>query len=264
MATKEYLTKKELLLAIHACKTTYCHFLEPEHAQYHVIVPDKELITPQFVDSVIYDLAAKKKPIVVERSELIIRVMTHEHIPLDPDRKRKARNTDQSYARTPFPPFKHFMVSKDGSLYEVLRSHWRDGFENGHFASEEGRIDDRLGKMFLLLVERISRKPNWRGYSFVSEMRSNALIQLCANGLSFDESKSDNPFAYYTTVIQNAFIRTLNVEKRDRTIRDDLLEKNGYTPSMTRQLEKEFSMLDTTKPIAQKRGRKPSKITIPE
>ncbi len=66
-------------------------------------------------------------------------------------------------------------------------------------------------------------------------MRSQALLQLSQIGLQFDESKSQNPFAYYTAAITNSFTRVLNIEKRNQNLRDDILEMNNFNPSYTRQ-----------------------------
>ena len=66
-------------------------------------------------------------------------------------------------------------------------------------------------------------------------MRGQALLQLSQIGLQFDESKSQNPFAYYTAAITNSFTRVLNIEKKMQNIRDDILEMNGLNPSWTRQ-----------------------------
>tara|TARA_Y100000817_G_C16769902_1_gene505598 strand:- start:595 stop:1002 length:408 start_codon:yes stop_codon:yes gene_type:complete len=72
-------------------------------------------------------------------------------------------------------------------------------------------------------------------------MQSQALMQLSQIGLQFDESKSDNPFAYYTAAITNSFTRILNIEKKNQAIRDDLLEYNNMMPSFTRQNENDIN-----------------------
>ena len=89
--------------------------------------------------------------------------------------------------------------------------------------------------MYMQLCDRYSMRYNWRGYTYVDEMRGQALLQLAQIGLQFDESKSDNPFAYYTAAITNSFTRVLNIEKRNQNIRDDILEMNDLAPSYTRQ-----------------------------
>ena len=93
--------------------------------------------------------------------------------------------------------------------------------------------------MYIKLVERYSQRSNWRGYTYVDEMRGQALLQLSQIGLQFDESKSQNPFAYYTAAITNSFTRILNVEKRNQNIRDDMLLHAGAMPSFTRQMKHE-------------------------
>ena len=118
---------------------------------------------------------------------------------------------------------------------ETVRSHWVGGLHNGHFSCTHGTITNELGKMFMKLVERYSQRGNWRGYTYVDEMRGTALVQLAQIGLQFDESKSQNPFAYYTAAVTNSFVRVINLEKRNQNIRDDILEMNGMNPSWTRQ-----------------------------
>jgi hypothetical protein len=72
-------------------------------------------------------------------------------------------------------------------------------------------------------------------------MRGQAILQLSQIGLQFDESKSENPFAYYTAAVTNSFTRILNIEKKSQNIRDDLLEEAGLTPSSTRQHSHEYA-----------------------
>jgi len=76
------------------------------------------------------------------------------------------------------------------------------------------------------------------GNTYNEEMRGTALLQLSQIGLKFDESKSQNPFAYYTAAITNSFTRVLNEEKKNQNVRDDILEINGLNPSWSRQFSK--------------------------
>jgi hypothetical protein len=86
-------------------------------------------------------------------------------------------------------------------------------------------------------VARRNGKVYLTGNTYNEEMRGQALLQLSQIGLQFDESKSQNPFAYYTAAITNSFTRVLNIEKKMQNIRDDILEENGLNPSYTRQFK---------------------------
>lgn len=255
----KYITNKDLLREIHRSKVTYCYFLEPEHADYDVIVSSLDAVTPELLAEVLDKKQNPRGKIQPTKTytldDLVIRHMTHEHIPLDPDRKRKARNTDVSYARTNFPPYKHYKMV-DGELKEVCRSHWKGGFDNGEFCLDSGRLTNNLAVMFMMLVERYARRGNWRGYTYVDEMRSHALLHLSQVALQFDESKGDNPFAFFTTTIHHCFTRVLNLEKKNQNIRDDMLIVAGVTPSYTRQIENELEQRFPSEPppVKPKRG----------
>jgi hypothetical protein len=84
------------------------------------------------------------------------------------------------------------------------------------------------------LCDRYATRGNVRGYTYNDEMRGQAILQLAQIGLQFDESKSNNPFAYYTAAVTNSFVRVINLEKRNQNIRDDILELNDMAPSYSR------------------------------
>jgi hypothetical protein len=134
-----------------------------------------------------------------------------------------------------FPPFWHYRIDEDKTPYVVGKSHWRGDLDSGEFSKDHGTMTRRLAEMFMKLCERYATRSNWRGYTYNEEMRGQALLQLSQIGLQFDESKSQNPFAYYTAAITNSFTRILNIEKKNQNIRDDILEMNGLNPSWTRQ-----------------------------
>lgn len=90
-------------------------------------------------------------------------------------------------------------------------------------------------------VARRNGKVYLTGNTYNDEMQCQALLQLSQIGLQFDESRSENPFAYYTAAVTNSFTRILNTEKRNQTIRDDLLIMHGALPSYTRQTDNDIA-----------------------
>ena len=158
---------------------------------------------------------------------------------MDGDRKKNPKQTADHHSKVNFPPFQHYKFDNKDRLICVGKSHWVGGMDNGHFSSDHGKMTNQLALMYMKLCERYGTRSNWRGYTYNDEMQSQALMQLSQIGLQFDESKSDNPFAYYTAANTNSFTRILNIEKKNQAIRDDLLEYNGMMPSFTRQNENE-------------------------
>jgi hypothetical protein len=167
--------------------------------------------------------------------------MMFDHVPMDDERKKNPKTTADHHSKVNFPPFQHYRFDKKDKLVCVGKSHWIGGMNNGHFSSDHGKMTNQLATMYMKLCERYGTRANWRGYTYNDEMQSQALMQLSQIGLQFDESKSDNPFAYYTAAITNSFTRILNIEKKNQSIRDDLLEYNGMMPSFTRQNENDVS-----------------------
>ena len=270
MAKKvNYLNNKELLKEIHKSKMSFCWTMDQEYHRFDAIVRPDESITEDIVSEAkqnrANEIAAERHAVALEAwentpgrkakdkprpidfkfsgselkdTDVILRVMTFDHIPLEPGRKNKPKTVADHHSRCNFPPFKHVALINN-NWQEVARSHWEGGKDNGHFSVTQGRITEKLASMMMRLCFRYSMRSNWRGYTYVDEMRSHALVQLSQIGLQFDESKSQNPFAYYTAAITNSFTRVLNLEKRNQHIRDDLLQDSGQMPSFSRQLDHE-------------------------
>lgn len=210
----------------------------------------------------------KLTPKDIPTTDLVFRVMTWDHIPLAPKQSRKIDKkktaleqwetviefeelvlddldddnlskemgmNDMVHVRVNFPPFQHFKLDSDKNWICVGKSHWRGDLITGEFDKDRGQITNKLARMYLMLCEKYSLRFNWRGYTYVDEMKASAILQLTYVGLRFNEAKSSNPFAYYTAAINNSFCRVLNTEKRNQNIRDDMLELNGLNPSWSRQ-----------------------------
>lgn len=278
MARHNYLNNKDILKEIHKSKNTYCYYASPDVADYDMILPNVSKINKKNILQARKDRAVRLQKLAYDAAtadgtkrkmddfeiklkdvldtDVVFRVMSWDHIPVDDAKSRKAAikaleeggsthseyDDDEldlagntKYVKCNFPPFNHYKVDEEGNPILVGRSHWRGDLKKGSFSKDHGKMTPKLAHMFIKLCERYATRSNWRGYTYNDEMRSQALLQLSQIGLQFDEAKSQNPFAYYTAAITNSFTRVLNIEKRNQNLRDDILEMNNLTPSYTRQ-----------------------------
>lgn len=257
MRPRNYLNNKDILAEIHRSKNKFCSYTHEDYANYDIILTDVEKINIRTIAEAKRNKAKRLSNEAYERrklagekvkqadcevdyksitkEELIFRVMTFDHIPEEPGRKKNPKSVADTKVKLNFPPFHHYKFNDEGELVLVGKSHWIGGMENGHFSKEHGKATDKLAMMWMKLVDRYATRGNVRGYTYNDEMKGQAILQLAQIGLQFDESKSQNPFAYYTAAVTNSFVRVINIEKRNQNIRDDILEMNDLNPSFTRQ-----------------------------
>jgi hypothetical protein len=284
-AKVNYLNNRDILKEIHLSKNTYCAFRDrtTDH-QFDMILPSVDKINQKTVAEARRNRADRHKretgevidPKKIPNTEVVFRVMTWEHIPMAPKKvpkttakKKKIEDIldlddvvedpladlvedvvlNPTHMRVNFPPFWHYRLDENKTPVLIGKSHWRGDLDSGEFSKDHGNMTRKLATMFMKLCERYATRSNWRGYTYNEEMRGQALLQLSQIGLQFDESKSQNPFAYYTAAITNSFTRILNIEKKNQNIRDDILEMNGLNPSWTRQNSGRASMAAMSGPV---------------
>ena len=280
-----YLNNRDILKEIHHSKNTYCWYRDPvQDHQFDLILPSLDKINQRTVVEARKNRADRIKRETGEvidqkkipNTDLVFRITCWDHIPKAPKKITKAEAKrkkledifelddvaedpladivdvpvlDLNHVRVNFPPFEQYRLDEDKKPYLVGRSHWKGDLETGEFSKDHGNMTRKLAMMFMKLCERYATRSNWRGYTYNEEMRGQALLQLSQIGLQFDESKSQNPFAYYTAAITNSFTRILNIEKKMQNIRDDILEINGLNPSWTRQNSGKHSMAAMSGPV---------------
>ena len=262
MRKKNYLNNKDILKEIHKSKNTFCSYVENEYADYDIILSSVEKINIRTVAEAKRNKAKQqsleeyeRRKLIgekvklsdcevdyksIEKTDLIFRIMTFDHVPDEVGRKKNPKSEADRKVKLNFPPFQHWKFNDADELICVGKSHWQGGMENGHFSKDHGRATNKLAMMWLKLVDRYATRGNVRGYTYNDEMKGQAILQLSQIGLQFDESKSNNPFAYYTAAVTNSFVRVINLEKRNQNIRDDILEMNDLNPSYTRLHEGEW------------------------
>jgi hypothetical protein len=262
MKKVNYLNNKDLLLEIHRSKNTYSSYVQPEYHQYDLILPSIEKINIRTIAEAkrvqakrlgqqAFEAAKAINPKckaaefevdykTVEKTDVVFRIMTYDHIPLEPGRKRTPKTLADHREKVNFPAFQHWKFDENDELICVGKSHWKGAMIAGRFCKDHGQVTNTLARMYIKLCERYATRGNVRGYTYNDEMKGQAILQLTQIGLQFDESKSDNPFAYFTAAVTNSFVRVINIEKKMQNIRDDILEMNGMNPSYTRMINAEY------------------------
>lgn len=83
---------------------------------------------------------------------------------------------------------------------------------------EKPRLSEYIGKCIFMIAENLARKPRFMNYSFVDEMKSDAIENCFLYFDNFDSDKYSNPFAYFTQIIYFAFHRRISKEEKNRYI----------------------------------------------
>jgi hypothetical protein len=129
----KYLNNRDLLKEIHKSKNTFCSYLQPEFNQYDLIVSDLDRINVRTTaeakrnqaarlskadwESACENISSGKKPSQkdfeidyrkIKKTDVVFRVMTFEHIPLAPGRKKTVKTTADAHEKVNFPPFQHW------------------------------------------------------------------------------------------------------------------------------------------------------------
>ena len=88
-------------------------------------------------------------------------------------------------------------------------------------------INDYIGECFLKIANHLSYRPNFINYTYKEDMISDGIENCLTYVANFDPEKSNNPFAYFTQIIYYAFIRRIQKEKKQTTIKQKLILKSG-------------------------------------
>jgi hypothetical protein len=83
------------------------------------------------------------------------------------------------------------------------------------------KIPSDIGRSIMLICSNLIKKPNFSGYSsqYREEMVSDGMMDCVAAIDNFDPDKTSNPFAYFTQIAWNAFIRRIQKEKKQQYIK---------------------------------------------
>jgi len=94
------------------------------------------------------------------------------------------------------------------------------------YESGEEEIPDTITLGIIQICERLGSKGNFRGYTYIDEMIASALESciIALKNKKFDPERTENPFAYFTQIAWNDFIKIINDEKKESYVKHKSLE----------------------------------------
>ena len=151
MKRRNYLNNRDLLKEIHKSKNLYSSYIDVEASDYDIIVLNVDelnirtvaqakrnhadrLARKAHIEAVKTDQTVKLANFAINwkkitKESLIFRVMTFDHIPLEPGRKKNPKTVADHHTHCNFPPFQHFRFNESSELKCVGKSHWEGGME---------------------------------------------------------------------------------------------------------------------------------------
>ena len=127
-------------------------------------------------------------------------------------------------------------------------------------------VTNYIGECFLKIANHLSYRPNFINYTFRDDMISDG-IENCLQYLdNFNPAKSNNPFAYFTQIIYYAFIRRIQKEKKQVTIKQKLIMEHNYDdltlqPGEDRDFKNQFTEFLQKNTVIDEPAKKKKKTT---
>ena len=141
-------------------------------------------------------------------------------------------------------PTAHYVDNKQ--FLQAMKD-WKEQCEEAEQMGEEKpRVSNYIGECFLKIANHLSYRPNFINYTFRDDMISDG-IENCLQYLdNFNPKTSNNPFAYFTQIIYYAFVRRIQKEKKQITIKQRMIQESNYDdlalqPGEDREFKNQFT-----------------------
>ena len=137
----------------------------------------------------------------------------------------------------------HYVSNKE--LFEAMKK-FKVACEEADNIGERPKVPEYIGECILKIANGLSNRPNFINYTYRDDMISDG-IENCLQYLdNFNPDKSNNPFAYFTQIIYYAFVRRIQKEKKQTTIKQKMIADSNYDdmtlqPGDDREFKNQFT-----------------------
>ena len=132
------------------------------------------------------------------------------------------------------PAKKHYVNNK--ALYEELKLYKAARIAAETAGKPKPRVPNYVGVCLMQICTRLSHRPNFINYSYREDMIADGIENCIAAVDNFNSDKYENPFAFFTMIAWNAFIRRIDKEKKQAYIK----HKNYINSNLMEDLQTEM------------------------
>lgn len=84
-----------------------------------------------------------------------------------------------------------------------------------------------VAECLMKIVEHFGLQSCWRGYSYLDEMKSEAIINLVKGIHNYNINFSPNAFAYASEIVRKSFLFVLEKEKAQAAIKNETVSRSS-------------------------------------
>lgn len=81
------------------------------------------------------------------------------------------------------------------------------------------RVTRYIGEAIKLIAENMAKRPNFSGYTFIDEMKSDGMENCLMYLHNYNYEKYKSPFNYFSQIVFYAFVRRIQKEEKQQYIK---------------------------------------------
>ena len=124
------------------------------------------------------------------------------------------------------PDKKRHYVNKEKFFKEIKK--WKQRVLDAREVDEpDPPSTEYMGECFLRISEHLVMRPNFINYTFRDDLVSDGVENCLLYAHNFNPEKSKNPFAYFTQIIYQSYVRRIVKERKLMHIKYLFVERSG-------------------------------------
>lgn len=90
---------------------------------------------------------------------------------------------------------------------------------------EKPQISDKISNAIIQIATRLSSAHNFNGYSFIEEMKGDAILKCFSKMHNFNPDISENSFAYVTQISWQSFVNRIKIEQGQSSVKAKMIRE---------------------------------------